>query len=236
MIYCDIHSHQPPVHPEDIAVISLDLREPSVPSVLLCRTRQDSVHHRCENGRQNPSTAKGVYFSAGIHPWYPDKSLMEKVREYARMPSVVAIGETGLDKITAKDENSFKLQRELFLMHARLAEETGKPLVIHCVKAWDELLHVRKSIKPLLPWIVHGFRGHEILAEQLLDTGLYLSFGANCNPKALKAAWEKRRLLAETDDKGIDIRDIYRLLAKDLNISEEKLSEAIAAFFHSVIR
>jgi TatD DNase family protein len=232
MVYCDIHSHQPPAHPDDIAVISLDLRESSI----LCRMRQGSVCHRDESSPQNLSTAKGVYFSAGIHPWYPDVHLMEKVRECARMPSVVAIGETGLDKITAKDENNFKLQRELFLTHARLAEETGKPVIIHCVKAWAELLHVRKSVKPLQPWIIHGFRGHKLLAEQLSDAGLYLSFGANYNQEALKTAWKKGRLLAETDDTNMDIRDIYRLIAKDLNISEEKLSEMIEAFFYPVIR
>jgi TatD DNase family protein len=235
MIYCDIHSHQPPVHSEDITVISIDLHTPSACSG---RMRHDSAHHRCESGLspQNSSTVENAHFSVGIHPWHPDIHLMETVRKYARMPSVVAIGETGLDKITAKDKNSFELQQELFLMHVRLAEETGKPVIIHCVKAWDELLHVRKSIKPALPWIIHGFRGHEILAKQLLDAGLYLSFGTNYNPQALKAAWEKRRLLAETDDKNIDIRNIYKLITKDLNISEEKLSETIEAFFRSVIR
>lgn len=147
------------------------------------------------------------------------------------MASVAAIGETGLDKITAKDENNFELQQELFLMHARLAEETGKLLIVHCVKAWDELLHVHKSIKPLVPWIIHGFRGNGILAEQLLNAGLYLSFGTSYNPEALKTAWEKRRLLVETDNKNIDIRNVYKLIANDLNISKEELSEAIETFF-----
>ncbi|MDR1116318.1 MAG: TatD family hydrolase [Tannerella sp.] len=224
MIYCDIHSHQPPVHPEDIAIISVDLRNPHLPSGFL------------SGDRQSPSSPALNSFAVGIHPWQPDPHLMDKVREYAVMPSVAAIGETGLDKMTAKDENTFRLQQELFAAHTRLAEEVGKPLIIHCVRAWDELLHVRKTLKPSMPWIIHGFRGNEILAGQLINAGLYLSFGTNYRPNALKAAWEKKRLLAETDDENIDIRDIYKLISKELNIPEEHLSEAIETFFNLIIQ
>jgi TatD DNase family protein len=219
MIYCDIHTHQPPVHPEDLAVVSVDLRNPYLPSGFL-----------------SGDTQTNLYFSVGIHPWQPEMPLMDKVREYAVMPSVAAIGETGLDKVSAKDENSFRLQQELFAAHARLAEDVEKPLIIHCVRAWSELLHVRKTLKPSVPWIIHGFGGNEILAGQLINAGLYLSFGTNRRPDALKAAWEKKYLLAETDDEKIDIRNIYRQISKDLNIPEEYLSEAIETFFGLIIQ
>ncbi len=221
MIYCDIHTHQPGRHPEDIAVISVDIRNP-----LALYAPQDNAEK---------------YYTVGVHPWYIDSThadlandLFTKVREYAHLPKIVAIGETGLDKMTAKTENDFIFQQEQFLSHAHLSEEVKKPLIIHCVKAWDELLHIHKSIKPTMPWIIHGFRGKETLAAQLLDAGFYLSFGAHYNTGALQTAWTKHRLLAETDDKNIDIRDVYKQIASDLNISESKLSEEIEFFFISL--
>jgi len=83
-----------------------------------------------------------------------------------------------------------------------------------------------------MPWIIHGFRGKETLAIQLINAGFYLSFGPLYNREALKAAWIKRRLLAETDDSKTDIRHRYQQIADDLSVSEQELSEEIADFFH----
>lgn len=156
---------------------------------------------------------------------------MEKVIRYATQPAVVAIGETGLDKITAGSPETFKRQQELFTQHIRLSEETGKPLIIHCVKAWDELLHIRKATHPAVPWIIHGFRGKELLATQLLDAGLYLSFGSFYNPEALKAAWKRHHLLIETDDKQTNIREVYQQIASELKITVDLLSDEIGTIF-----
>ena len=218
LTYYDIHTHQPKVHEEDIAVISLDLRYPDMwPELFSAR---ESISE---------------YYSVGIHPWYPDRSLLTKVAEYATSPLVVAIGETGLDKTTAKSAEEFKLQQEFFMEHIDLSEDTGKPLIIHCVKAWDELLHIRKTTKPSRPWIIHGFKGKAALAEQLMDAGMYLSFGASHNTDSLKAAWNRRRLLAETDDSDSDIRDIYAQIANKLNIPVKELSDNIEIFLNTRI-
>lgn len=201
MYYYDIHTHYPPTsHPEDLAIISIDIRKLFTPCSLL--------------------------YSAGVHPWYIDYNdpatttrLFEKVREYAQFQEVVAIGETGLDKLTARSTNDFQHQKTLFISHVHLAEEVAKPLIIHCVRAWDDILHIRQSTKPNTPWIIHGFREKEPLARQLLDAGLYLSFGLHYDKASLNVAWSKHRLLAETDDSQANIRDIYRQIANDLHIS-----------------
>ena len=168
------------------------------------------------------------YYSIGVHPWYPNKNLMTKVREYATLPSVVAIGETGLDKIAADSPDKLKLQHELFTKHVLLSEEVRKPLIIHCVKAYDELLHAHKSTSPSVPWIIHGFRGKAALTNQLLNAGIYLSFGALHNIDSLKVAWEKRRLLIETDDTNTNIRDVYKKIANNLDITVKELSDEVA--------
>ena len=62
---------------------------------------------------------------------------------------------------------------------AQLAEAHQKPVVIHCLKSWDELITLRGIAQPKVPWILHGFRGKPKLAEQMLKHGFYLSFGAS---------------------------------------------------------
>ena len=208
MRYYDIHTHHPALHPDDIAIISIDIRKTFIPC--------------------------GLQHSVGVHPWYIDYNdtkttdrYYEKVREYALHPAVVAIGETGLDKLTAKSTNDYKFQQALFASHAFLAEEVKKPLIIHCVKAWNDLLRIHQCVKPSIPWIVHGFRGKKMLAIQLLNAGFYLSFGPRFNTEALKETWVKCRLLLETDDNNITIRDVYQQVADELSISVQELSVKI---------
>ena len=212
MYYYDIHTHRPALHPEVLAIVSVDIR------------KHFDLHYPVDV----------QFYAVGVHPWYIDcndpettNALFAKVCRLARHPEVKAIGETGLDKNTAKPANDFLFQQELFVSHARLAEEVKKPLIIHCVKAWNELLTIRQSIKPAMPWIIHGFRGKPALALQLIDAGLYLSFGIHYNIDSLKTAWEQHRLLLETDDKNIAIRDIYQQAANSLSISRQELAEKI---------
>ena len=161
-----------------------------------------------------------VIRSYGIHPWYiyNVKEQMDGLRGLASGPEVVAIGEAGLDTLAQAD----------------LAEETHKPLIIHCVKAWADLIACKKAVKPEMPWIIHGFRGNGELASQLVRLGFYLSFGDRFNPSALRAAWPDS-LFLETDDKSIDIRAVYQNVAEALDIPEEKLRIQIAknvSIFH----
>lgn len=166
--------------------------------------------------------------SAGIHPWFirPDEtdgSLLGQLQEIAGRPEVRMIGEAGLDK-----RRGARPERQLYLFkqQALLAEELRKPLVIHCVKAWDELLALRKKLRPLSPWLVHGFRGKRESAGQLLKENILLSFGGQFQPAALQAAWPDR-LFLETDDSGLDIREIYERAAAALSVPAEALAEQI---------
>ena len=213
MGYYDIHTHQMPFYKEDIAIINRnvnpmgDIRSGSLPDT--------------------------VIRSYGIHPWYlyNVKEQIDRLRLLASGPEVVAIGEAGLDTLA---ESPMDLQKEVFLAQAYLAEETHKPLIIHCVKAWADLIACKKAVKPEMSWIIHGFRGNGELASQLVRLGFYLSFGDRFNPSALCAAWPDF-LFLETDDKSIDIRGVYQNVAEALGIPEEKLRIQIAknvSIFH----
>ncbi len=71
-----------------------------------------------------------------------------------------------------------KTQEEILEVQVRLAEELCKPLIIHCVKAYSELIAVRKRTKSSVAWIVHGYNNNERILRQLLDHGFYISVGA----------------------------------------------------------
>lgn len=171
-------------------------------------------------------------FSAGIHPWFihSDKSndqLLEQLWEKAKQPEVWMIGEAGLDKL---HETPLERQLYLFEQQALLAEELHKPLIIHCVKAWSELLALRKKIRPLSPWLIHGFRGKRELAEQLLKENIYLSFGEQFQSAALQIAWPTHFFL-ETDESKLDIQEIYEKAAAALSVPTEMLMEQIEQNF-----
>ncbi len=171
-------------------------------------------------------------FSVGIHPWfiYSDKSndqLLEQLWEKVKQPEVWMIGEAGLDKL---HETPLERQLYLFEQQALLAEELHKPLIIHCVKAWSELLALRKKIRPLSPWLIHGFRGKRELAEQLLKENIYLSFGEQFQSAALQIAWPTHFFL-ETDESKLDIQEIYEKVAAALSVPTEMLMEQIEQNF-----
>ena len=100
------------------------------------------------------------------------------------------------------------------------------PLIIHCVKAMDELLAVRKKLNPAQPWIWHGFRGKPQQAGQLIKNGIYLSFGAHYSEETVKGV-PVGRLFLETDDSPVDIEEVLKQVAKARSTDVEELRQAI---------
>lgn len=146
-----------------------------------------------------------IYFSCGIHPWYINEddfdTQYQNLREIAKHPKCVAIGEVGLDKIKGVD---LEIQRQVFEKQILLAQELDKPLIIHCVKAWDELIELYKKYNPEKSWIIHGFRGNSEQAHQLIHIGFKLSFGEHFHPDTVKNI-PIGSLFVETDTSNISI-------------------------------
>lgn len=178
----------------------------------------------------------GGWYSVGVHPWHIGRSgseysgaegfsgSMERVLEgLVRHPQVLAVGEAGLDKLA---DAPMDLQVEVFRCQARLAEEVGKPLVIHLVKAADELLKVKRDLHPSNPWIIHGFRGKAALAEEYLKHGFYLSFGERYQEAALCQV-PACRLFIETDESGVPVGELYARAAEVRGVSVEELGETL---------
>jgi TatD DNase family protein len=145
--------------------------------------------------------------SIGIHPWnIPEKweEVFPLIEKYAQNQQVVALGETGLDKKCTTD---FFLQKQVFERHILLSERLEKPLILHIVSAYDELLHYKNLFKPKQQWVIHGFRGNEILAKQLLEKNIFLSLGEKYNPNTLKFL-RKHTFFTETDESLFPIKEL----------------------------
>lgn len=154
-------------------------------------------------------------FSIGWHPWHLMKERAEttlhKIELLATDNRVVAIGETGLDKLCA---SSSDYQQEIFKWHILLSEKVQKPLIIHCVKAFNEMLEMKKQMQPKMTWIVHGFNNKPEIASQLLRAGVKLSFGKALLNKLSNASTVIKELkpsdfFLETDDCAAGIEEVY---------------------------
>lgn len=169
------------------------------------------------------------YYSIGIHPWYLDtdaiiqEQIEKMVLEIKANPKIIAIGECGLDKLI---NLSLDNQQTLFDKQIELSETFQKPLIIHCVKYWQEIINIHKTIKPQMPWIIHGFRGKPQLAEDLLKNNIYLSVGEHFNKDSLQIIPTKK-LFIETDESKLDIKNIYNKVANSLNIAIDYLQRQI---------
>lgn len=168
------------------------------------------------------------FYSVGIHPWNAGCYTQNDVARLGRLaakPQVVAIGETGLDSVHVAYEwvargrvqeivqakPDLDKQMELLMIHIELSESLGKPLLLHVVKRYPEIMKLRIKLKPKQPWVIHGFRGKPGLAKDLLKWGFYLSYGEKFNELSVKAT-PADRMLAETDESDIPFEAILASL------------------------
>jgi Mg-dependent DNase len=176
-------------------------------------------------------TENNHFYSIGLHPWnIRETELTEAIhllRQKAESPFVKAIGECGLDRVC---DTPAHLQEKVFKEQISLSEQSGKPLIIHCVKAFDELIALKKELKPGQAWIIHGFRGKPQQMRQLVRWGFYLSLGYYFNKETLKQL-PLDRLLAETDDSKNGIVSVYERLMISTPVPNEKIAEQIHSNF-----
>ncbi|GGD57859.1 TatD family hydrolase [Emticicia aquatilis] len=178
-----------------------------------------------------PST----WLSAGIHPWYINennqKAQLDKLAKLAKYQEIKLIGECGLDRLKGA---ALPLQEEVFIKQIRIAEEVKKPLIIHCVKCFNELISIKKIVRPKVPMILHGFNNNFHIAQAILERGFHISLGAallndNSNAAHLLPQIPLEKLFFETDDKNISIQEIYEKASFILKMPLDKLIDTIFA-------
>ena len=167
--------------------------------------------------------------SMGLHPWFLEESSIESqlksLKINAKAPNVLAIGECGLDRNITTD---LAKQIKVFEAQIAIAESVQKPLIIHCVKCFSELISIKKKHKPSVPMIVHGYNNNLEILAQLLKNDFYISLGGallrtNANASKALDIIPNNRLFLETDDTNISISSIYKTAAEQKSVEVEEL-------------
>lgn len=212
--FVDIHTHQPSFSQSVVEVINI------LPF--------EEVEGRCS------------CFSAGVHPWYVDHDQMEAYQRWlvdiSSDTRCLMIGEAGLDGACSIDG---LLQDKVFQLQIDLSGAMQKPLVLHCVRRYNEMIVLSDLHPGHPPWILHGFQSSVEMVHHLRERNFFFSFGAALlrpNPKLVASlrAIPIDRLLFETDDSGLPIGQIYLAAAGLLDFDVVQLKEMVFNNFKQV--
>lgn len=182
----------------------------------------------------------GIPCSIGLHPWHLEdndfEECMELLEQYAGSSQVLALGEAGLDR---NIETPLNKQNDVFLEHIKLSEKHEKPLVVHCVKAYSDILGHRKAKAWKMPWLMHWFNENATIAKELTASGCYLSFGRSLlHPNGRNAEVFREVPLAcvffETDDAEVTIEAVYAKACEIKGIALNDLKAVVAANYGKV--
>ena len=195
LLYCNSHCHlHTPQEANARQLISVDVTTEAIPA---------------------PSIGTTQFYSVGWHPWYlsEEKLHKEDLRALASREDVKALGECGLDRLAS---TPLPIQEQALMLQWHIAHELNKPMILHVVRAWSEVLAFRKRVGDEVPMVIHGFRGNAQLAAQLLSHGFFLSFGEHFNQDAAKWVYSAGKMLLESDDSALSISQIYANMAQAL--------------------
>ncbi len=127
------------------------------------------------------------------------------------------------------------MQQSVFEKQLLLAEKYQKPVVIHCVAAFQEIIEIKKRLKIKVPMVIHGFSKNAPIAQQLIDNGFYISFGKyllqNPELEPVFKSIPNDKFFLETDTIEEGIEKVYALAAKYKNIEVEELKVIINTNF-----
>ncbi len=184
----------------------------------------------------------GIYCSVGIHPWYINFDSLEqdldKLKSLASKPGVLAIGECGLDRLI---NVSLDKQETIFKEQLNIAEKVQKPVITHCVKAFNDLIRIKKECKISVPLIVHGYNNNQQIMLELLKNGFYISFGkalleSRSNASKLISTLTTEKLFLETDDADVSIKTIFEKAAELKNMHVGRLREKVFLNFKQLFK
>ncbi len=180
------------------------------------------------------------FYSVGLHPWFlkglaNNNLQLNLVEDALELDHVVMIGECGLDKTRPE----FDEQKRVFEAQAFMAEEFRKPLIIHCVKAWNEIVELHDKMHPECDWILHGYNGGVEITRALEKRGLFFSFGEALlknRPKVAESfsSLPLEKIFIETDEFDGDIREVYRKGAQMKNITADDFKKSVWQNFNRI--
>jgi len=187
----------------------------------------------------------------GIHPWFLKdltenhlQDLSQIVAEYK--DNIIAIGETGIDGVIAKEQDNLAQQQHFFDYQLALAQQYDLPIIVHHRRSHSEVIALLKKVKLNRAGIIHAFSGSYQQACQYIDLGFKLGVGgtityerAKKTIKALKKV-PASSLVLETDAPSMPLAnyqgetnsplrliDVFNRLVKIREEPAEQLAETI---------
>lgn len=170
-----------------------------------------------------------TFYSYGYLPSHQTITLNEN---FITHPNCLAIGEIGLDRLI---QTPLIEQIELLTSQLLLAKKHNLPVLLHCVKTWNELQQIIREMNLEIPLIFHGFRKTTIV-ENVLNEGLFLSIGtAVIHDKKLQDCIKEvplEKIFLETDNAtNFTIQDVYEKIALLKNVSLQEVEHIILKNF-----
>lgn len=260
-MYVDSHCHLDKIDPAKIGAelpqIISNARERQVEHMLcVCVTLEDF-----DAMRNAVAEYSDVSISCGVHPLYvedsqtPVNDVGKRLRELAQQPSVVAIGETGLDYFYHPE--SKQLQQQHFAEHIQVAQELDKPLIIHTRDAREDTLALLKEGRAeQAGGVLHCFTESLEMAKRAIDElGFYISISgiaSFANAKELREvvkALPLEHLLIETDSPWLApvphrgkqnqpayVVDVAKCVADVKGITLQQVAETTTANYYKLFK
>ncbi|MDW8326769.1 MAG: TatD family hydrolase [Anaerolineales bacterium] len=187
-----------------------------------------------------------VYAAVGLHPNSAAEATpaaLAEIRSLAKHPKVVGIGEIGIDLYWRKLSRAE--QEAVFRAQLKLANDLGKPVIVHDRDAHEEVLAVLRDLRPAAGCVLHAFSGGRPLAEEAVNLGFFLgvdgpiTYKKNEALRAVFAGAPLEQILVETDapyltpqsrrgqrNEPAYVRDVVAQLAVIRNSSFETIAVA----------
>ena len=163
-----------------------------------------------------------IYPAFGIHPWFIDsleKGYEERLYELLKTHPLFMVGEIGLDKY----HPNMDIQMNVFIKQLEIAIKLKRTVFLHCVGAWDKILHILKQYKKSeLPIIVaHAFNANDNVCNELLKyEKIFFSFNKIDKPREIHRIEQipSKKILVETDGKfNIILTDVINKITSIKN-------------------
>jgi TatD DNase family protein len=179
------------------------------------------------------------FYSLGLHPWHIleipiDFDLDDTLIHFIKIDkTLIAIGEIGLDHAIAIP---IETQIKIFEQQLLVAQTFDLPVIIHCVRAYSELLHCKKRLGITIPMIIHDYYGNLQTTKELEKHGFYFSFGKQFslkNDHAIQASkvLSLDKIFLETDESDFEIENVYSFLSKYRNIPMQIIQNQVYTNF-----
>ncbi|MBB1270174.1 TatD family hydrolase [Shewanella sp. SR44-3] len=174
------------------------------------------------------------YYALGIHPWFCPENIDTELEALAQLielqrsdNKLVALGECGLDK--RHNVSDFSTQLSLLERQLQLAIHYQLPVILHSVRAHNELLGLLKRYPNVKGGVLHGFYGGSELAKAYLALGYKLGIGGLImDPKAKKLRETVSQLSIESFIVETDSPDMSPITSQNRRNSPLNLPSFVA--------